>query len=385
LIANKNVDTIFVVKSSSADLKQYDQNPRYDSRDNVLLANRLFETNITFLDVSPTPNDLFHFTNIVKTDRPTQCKIIDLEAAKKSWDFPLLSNELIESSKKALDNNGKILFFYNKKGVANQLYCPECKYIAKCTDCNNDLHVLESTLTCKKCKVHYGYPTMCPKCENVILKTKGLGNKNIQKTLSQIFKNKIVSVVDKDNQPEDAEQADILLVTQYYIQNIYHPTNSPKFDLTAILSTSPGFIAPEPFQETDPMILIKTIEAITNKDSLLYVQTWEKDKINRIVHNSDKYLTDLQNQLKSHSLPPYSRLIRIHYKSTDLTEQQQKLDNVIRDINKDTSTIGPYLSHDRKRMILQLRISLLTNNEIFDKLKNLDDNYIVDSSPIHLT
>jgi primosomal protein N' (replication factor Y) len=96
--------------------------------------------------------------------------VVDLNFDKSK--FPYFSNTLINSIKKAINNNKKTILYINKRGMYDLLVCTDCNYLKKCPRCDIALsiHKKPEVLMCHHCNYTEEIKLTCEKCAGANLK-----------------------------------------------------------------------------------------------------------------------------------------------------------------------------------------------------------------------
>src|SRR3546814_2891290 len=79
-----------------------------------------------------------------------------------------LSTELLDAAGKALDTDGQVLVFKNRRGYAPVLLCHDCGWSAQCKRCDAPMtvHAGGRRLQCHHCGARRPVPLACPDCRS---------------------------------------------------------------------------------------------------------------------------------------------------------------------------------------------------------------------------
>lgn len=169
-----------------------------------------------------------------------------------------LSPELFDTIARALDADGQVLVFKNRRGYAPVLLCHDCGWSAQCQRCDAPMtvHAGGRRLQCHHCGARRPAPNACPDCGGLALQPQGAGTERIEEILSARFPDVPVLRIDRGTtQRRDAlEQALAKFGTQRGIlvgtQMLAKGHDLPNLTLVAVVGVDEGlfsadFRAPE--------------------------------------------------------------------------------------------------------------------------------------------
>lgn len=131
--------------------------------------------------------------------------IIDMKKEIQRGNMGVLSRELVNSIRDALQEKKLNVLFHNNTGYANSLFCRSCGYFEKCPNCGVSLKYSnnDQLLRCHYCGYKKTAPVRCPKCHSNQLRHMGMGIDHLEEYLKKLFPGvSIVSVHGKINQME---------------------------------------------------------------------------------------------------------------------------------------------------------------------------------------
>lgn len=180
LLTHQSIKTIFLVRSSHEQHKQADKNPRYDTRLLSATIAKRFKARRFLLDVSPRVEDLA----LQQVGYPylPEMQIVDIPKESRTAPHPLVGGTTLERIDTALMAGKKILCVFNKKGERNEY-----------------------------------------------------GNKEMASILQALLPGRSVDLVEKGFSFELSTNADILLVTNHFLEAVYHPAHPPSIGLVVDL------------------------------------------------------------------------------------------------------------------------------------------------------
>ncbi|MDK2972809.1 MAG: hypothetical protein PWP23_2564 [Candidatus Sumerlaeota bacterium] len=213
----------------------YKQNetPRYHARDvGIVRAQRL---GIPVVLGSATPSleswhnamggkyELLRLSTRAAGIELPSVRTVDLAAEVQDQPRPsLFSGELIAAIAQRLEAGEQTLLFLNRRGFSNFLFCPSCKWVAKCdeddvaltvhrrvrrgqqaSDSQADLFAVTTDpkdfiLRCHFCGSRRDAPTKCPECDSDGLITVGAGTQRVEEELAAQFPQARLMRLDQD-------------------------------------------------------------------------------------------------------------------------------------------------------------------------------------------
>ena len=112
-----------------------------------------------------------------------------------------LSDALIKTMRRHLSYGHQVLVFLNRRGYAPVMLCHQCGWSASCRYCDARLtvHHQPSRLLCHHCGFQMPLIRTCQSCRQSELIALGMGTEQLEKTLREIFPDKQICRVDRDN------------------------------------------------------------------------------------------------------------------------------------------------------------------------------------------
>ncbi|MDR0184310.1 primosomal protein N' [Lysobacter arvi] len=169
-----------------------------------------------------------------------------------------LSPDMLETIGHALEADGQVLVFKNRRGYAPVLLCHDCGWSAQCQRCDAPMtvHAGGRRLQCHHCGARRPAPDACPDCGGLALQPQGAGTERIEEVLTARFPDVPVLRIDRGTtQRRDAlehalakfgTQRGILVGTQMLAKG----HDLPNLTLVAVVGVDEGlfsadFRAPE--------------------------------------------------------------------------------------------------------------------------------------------
>ncbi len=372
---------IFVLRPNSPEHRQYDRNPRYSATDLSLAWQKATGATLAFFDVVPTLETTEQFRTITRlpNDLLPKTRPLNLKTEAETTDFILLSNPVLKATREALQKGQKVLFSYNRKGVAPRLVCKDCNYLAECPKCHGVSTVWEQELKCHRCGHLMPIPLNCPNCNGTELTSRGIGNREIVRQLMKRFPTETIGVAEKGTQFDP--ETEIIVATQFYFENILDRLNPPQFGLVAELAADIGLSEPFYNAVEKTMVRLHELRGLAWRARANFmVQTWSPELISRII-NEPKTTLDDEAQVRRHfSYPPFGSMWRITVRGRP-TEAQQMIDQLSDHLTESFPNVKQNLTNNKK-YALEIRSPKEVTERINQTLQNLPDSFIIETNPI---
>lgn len=139
-------------------------------------------------------------------------RVVDLTREAIEGAIPsLFSRPLLEAIRERLRRGEQTILFLNRRGFSNFLFCPSCKWVARCDEDDVALTVHQRRarrdappdgeldlftpsvepesyfLRCHFCGASHNAPKQCPKCQGESLMTVGAGTQRVERELELLF------------------------------------------------------------------------------------------------------------------------------------------------------------------------------------------------------
>lgn len=384
-----NINSIIVDEIENENHNQTDINPRFEFLSNILELNKINNCQLILTSYAP-PANLYHLAQEKKIKLLESQTRINSEITIPEMNIKYFENQIHfnteEDINKTLKNKGKILFLINKKGYSKSLFCPDCKFIFKCPDCDGiPSFQANNTLYCYNCQKKIEMPVKCPKCGNVSLKNKGIGTTQLLSKIKANFpKNKAI-LIDKDHKDnlKFIKDNQIVIATKL----IFDYLQEEEFSLIILPLThqflNSNFDSNEKFYQF-------TSKLISLKPKKLVLQILNESKIYNYIRNQNYYQM-IKDELEFRNLfqyPPFCNILKITIKDKNLKTLEQKTNELyseIKNIISNQIELMPIIEPKiKKTFSFYLKYIMLKykNQEdikklkpILDKIDIIDKNY----------
>ncbi len=313
------------------------QSPRYHARDVGVVRARLENAHVILGSATPslesTRNcELGKYTLVRLRERVGGGRLPEVQRVDMRQEiaelkrFTLVSRQLHEATRNALDRREQVILFLNRRGFSTAVLCTNCGTTLSCEHCDVPLtfHKGIGRLLCHYCFTELAPPSDCPSCQVPKLVYRGFGTEKVEDELRALFPKHRLLRADSDtmksrrhyeNLFEDmrAGEIDILIGTQMIAKGLDFPNVSVVGVLAADAALSlPDFRASERTYQ-----LIAQVAGRAGRRSeggQVVVQSFDPDHFSIDAASSHDYGSFYKQELENRrelGYPPFSRLMRI--------------------------------------------------------------------------
>jgi len=385
LWTHPTLGAVFLVRSGHPNHKQDDRNPRFDARFVGQVLHERLSPKRFHLDVMPSTEDLVGCgaANLLGPTTRPETLIADMTIERAGSPHPCLGNSLVIEIAQTLAENRRVICAYNLKGVSRRLQCADCGHRFPCENCDGVLAPYVTTVQCHRCGRTEPLPASCPACHKNKLTPKGFGNRAVAAALQSAFPEATVACLDRDNANPDGTKvpgnnADILVVTRHYVENIFDPFHPPDVGLVAELEGDRSLFEPSYRALEKALLNAEEWRGIAHACRAKFlIQTEMPDLFRNALSQPEKALLDDLAIRKSYAQPPYVRAITVDFKSDDPEEQAREIAKAVGAI----SFVSPGTTIQKGNPI-RLSVPLSDERAILQAFSSFDDRYIIDTRPL---
>ncbi|MHC4570661.1 MAG: replication restart helicase PriA [Planctomycetota bacterium] len=218
---------LIVVDEEHEPSYKQDTAPRYNGRDVAIKRAQLSNAHCILGSATPSLETLFnsrskkhfslvHLPNRVMNLPMPEMKLVDLqEHFSSERGIHLISEPLAEHLREVLARKEQAILLLNRRGYSNFIFCPSCKHILHCRNCDVTLTFHKSQIpgrmqTVMGKHMDYGYalchyclaqtlvPEKCPLCGKGMAMI-GLGSQRLEEELVRKFPQARLSRIDSDS------------------------------------------------------------------------------------------------------------------------------------------------------------------------------------------
>lgn len=275
-----NLELIVIDDEEDKSHANYDQNPKYHVLDiaKQLINNR---TKLVLTSQSPSVSSYYGNESIKLLNKMNnKVHLIDLEKEKQAGNYSYFSNRLID----LIETHNRSLLLFNRKGEAKWLICRNCQEI-----------------------LPYSSTSHCPNCKANNFKKGSFGTSKLLNDLKQIFPNKKIMELTKDNPDKsfDPEKPgpDIIIGTEYALRVL----DLDSIDLMALISVDHQLTIPN-WQASERVFQLITRIINLNKETAIQTNSADNILINNAVHRDyDSFFKREIASRKQFGYPPFDK------------------------------------------------------------------------------
>lgn len=322
---------IIVVDEEHESTYKQEDGVRYNARDVSLMRGKMAEAIVILGSATPSLESIINLEKgrvkslkLPKRINRAMLPAVDIVDMRKEPKWSWISQKLKNMIDETLQKKEQVILFLNRRGFTPFVLCEDCGYTFKCRNCTVSLtwHKKKNLLRCHHCDFKMSALPLCPVCDGSKVKGLGEGTEKLESELGEIFKDAVISRIDRDtirgkgkmekilNSFERGE-VNILVGTQMIAKGHHFPGVTLVGVLLADLSLNvPDFRAAE-----------RTFQLITQvagragrgeKPGKVVIQTYSPEHYS-IVHGGSEfpekfYETELSIR-KEMSYPPFTRLL----------------------------------------------------------------------------
>jgi len=380
LWTHPNLGAVFLVRSGHPNHKQDDRNPRLDTRFVGQVLHDHLNTKIFHLDVVPSADDLVRFgaDGLIGPSARPETIIADMTIERAGSPHPCLGNSLVIEIAQTLAENRRVICAYNLKGVSRRLQCADCGHRFPCEGCGGVLAPYVTTVLCHRCGRTEPLPTSCPSCHKTKLQPRGFGNRAVAAALQSAFPEATVAVLDRDTSVDGGIDADILVVTRHFMENVFNPFQPPDVGLVAELEGDRSLFEPSYRALEKSLLNAEEWRGVAHACKAKFlIQTEMPDLFRSALSQPEKALLDDLAVRKSYVQPPYVRSMTVGFKSDEPEEQAREITKSVGAI----CFVSPGTTIQKGNPI-RLSVPLSDEHAILQAFSSFDDRYIIDTRPL---
>lgn len=404
---------IAILEADSPDLKQYDQNPRFDARTVALRRGTSAGASVVLMSRGPRAEDYAlrakpgHAYVPSDADRSRAAEpdsvLADIAGSAKTDEERVLTPSALDAVSEALQSGKRVLLFHNRRGNASAVVCNDCKHVFRCPTCGVARTAHGSTLHCHRCGTTAELPLQCPKCAGTSLKMLGIGTTRLERIIKEAFPDAGIARIDADARAAAGGKtklpdADVLIGTQLLLHDVAEfPGEDGKFG--AVIATSlddmlshPGFRVTENAWRT--VRTLKDVAAASGAKLVLQAIDGADPKIRALLADAPAFMeTEIAERGRT-VFPPAAELLTVTALGDTENEAHAKADRLASALRrsfaapKDVWIWGPLrpstpLRHGTWRSLVVVKARVL-KPDLLARLATLSEDHLIDRDPEYL-
>jgi len=385
LLLPLDLDTVFVLRSGHDSLKQEDQNPRYDAREQVLRWQASSAARVYFLDLFPRADDLVRFSpaHLVFHSAPVEATFVDLRRERAMSPHPRISYTAANAIEQCLSVGRRVLCLYNRTGRARALRCADCGHEFPCARCGGRYAVQDMTVRCHHCQLIEPIPLSCPTCGGTNLSELGFGVDAIRDALQTLHPNTEVGVAESSK--VDALNAPILVCTSHYAESIAEPFGRDR-QIGLVLVADADLPLYQPSFRSLERAVLEVATAVGYASACraaCIIQSFVPDLLRNALTDPETFLEDELKLRQEYGFPPYARRMRLVSRADDGRRGTIELESVAADLKAIPGVRASLTrSAPERPAMLQLTVPGGAIEAVLARLRELPDHVIIDTNAI---
>jgi primosomal protein N' (replication factor Y) len=380
-----NIGLIVVDEEHEPSYKQ-DTAPRYHGRDVAIKRAQLCNAHCILGSATPsletlqncqTKKNIYSIVRLPKRvmNLPfPEMRLVDM----REYASELISEPLANQLSEALSRGEQAILLLNRRGYSNFIFCPSCKHILHCRNCDVTLtfhktpgrniaqiatitgkHMRSGCAICHYCGSQTLVPEKCPLCGKSMIMI-GLGSQRLEEELSRRFPQARVARVDSDSM-KGADyyrvlrdfsdgRINVLAGTQMLAKGLHFPNVT----LVGIISADTSLYLPDFRANERTFQLISQVAGRAGrsaKKGIVFVQTFLANQPAiqfALKGDFDGFVKEELKHRSNCNLPPFWRLalITLRDRTFEKLEQaanllRERIDRIITDENLQIRVRGP--------------------------------------------
>ena len=323
----RNLAIIVIDEEHDTSFKQQER-VRYHARAVAIHRAASYQIPVVFGTATPSIETVYASGTgrLEKLDLPERATKIQMPAMKlvdlnRTFTQDGIATPILSEIEKRLQRREQSLIFINRRGFAPVVLCLDCKWTAKCANCDVKLiyHAFDRKLHCHHCFAKFDLPEQCPDCMSSRINRLGEGTQRIEQLLKSEITGARVMRIDRDTTRSYSEfeekfqrvhnrEVDILVGTQMLSKG----HDFPHVTLVCILNVDAGFYSMD-FRATEHMVQqvmqVAGRAGRFEKRGEVYIQTMFPEHevfSNLLKHDYESFALKELEQREEASQPPYS-------------------------------------------------------------------------------
>lgn len=409
----QHLGLIVVDEEHDASYKQQDPAPRFHARDAAIYLASLHDAQVILGSATPSIESLFNakqgkygFVQLQERYLGVNLPNIEIINAKsleqvRAQNIKLLTPELMQAMKDALENRKQIILFQNRRGYAPFQICTVCGWVPQCRNCAVSLtyHKHTDKLHCHYCGLKTLPIHSCMNCGSNRLQSKSFGTERIEEEVKQVFPNARVARMDVDSmrgkksmnillERLEKHEIDVLVGTQMVVKGL----DFAKVSLVGILSADTLLSYPDFRVNERAFQLMEQVSGRAGRIDGAGRVLIQAFNLNHAVlqwvkaHDVAAYYRHEIHFRENFAYPPFMRLIKIVCKHRDETKAMEAAGKMAASLQlvQGITVQGPIpalVSKVRNLFIHEVWVKCPRDTKLLNEIKNhiLDQRQMITS------
>lgn len=336
-----DIGLIIVDEEHDSSYKQRDPAPRFHARDAAIYMAAMHGAKVILGSATPSVESLYNVQQAKYAYVPLkerylgaalpEIRVIDARslAVVKGSGIKLLTPELQDAIKGALQQKKQVILFQNRRGYVPLMLCTSCGWTPKCKNCDVSLTYHKSTdkLHCHYCGFKAPVMHACPYCGSEAITGKTFGTQKIEEEVQQTFPDARVARMDVDSMRGknsiselfgklEKRKVDILAGTQMVVKGL----DLEGVSLVGVISADSLLTFPDFRVNERAFQLMEQVSGRAGRadgKGVMLIQAYNtQHPVLKWVRDHD-VATFYRNEIKNREhffYPPFSRIIRILFR-----------------------------------------------------------------------
>ena len=201
---------LIVIDEEQEHTYKSEASPRFSTHE--VAKFRALNNNALLLLASATPSvesyyyaksgkySLFELNNRYSDAKLPEVFVVDMANSEKGSQSNTFSETLLTEINYNLEHGEQTILLLNRRGYNTSITCSKCGEPVLCPNCSVALtyHSANDMLMCHYCSHAQKVPTICPGCENELLRYNGIGTQRAEEELKVYFPNARILRMDLD-------------------------------------------------------------------------------------------------------------------------------------------------------------------------------------------
>lgn len=415
----KNLGLIILDESHSWTYKQ-EQSPRYHAHKVAEKIHELTGAQVVYGSATPSLENRYradqkqiHYYKLKERIGSTplpKVQIVDMRKELQAQNFSILSYQLEQKIRSALEQKEQVLLFLNRRGSASSTVCRDCGQALECSACSSSLsfHARQfgrAQHLCHHCGRFESFDGKCPSCQSPRIRHFGIGTEKVELELQKLFPKAKIFRADKDSmgkkdshkelhQQLRNDKIDILIGTEMISKGL----DLPKLKLVGVLLADLGLHIPD-FRAAERSFQLLTQVAgragRREEQGEVLIQSYNPEHAAlkwTQTHDYDGFYEQEIRSREAHHYPPFQPILKLIVCEENPEKAKKNADRAYKALQKLNSenhyeiSLAPALLHRKnKQYFWNLSVLGPRPSELLKQLPTAElETLRIDVDPLHM-